>query len=103
MGFRIIVGLVTALTIFGSGYEMVLERRKAREFKRRQITQGNNNEDDSKAHFTLEKMHAMEKMHKECGNEDESFVEENPLIKSNYEYRYFGRFIFATENNNTNN
>lgn len=81
---RIIVGVVTALTIVGSGYEMVLERRKIREFKKRQINQGNNNEGDSKAEFTLEKMRALEKMRmKDSVNEDGTFSEQDTFFKGN--------------------
>lgn len=80
--YRIVVGFVIALTIVGSGYEIVLERRKAKEFQRRQIGQGNNNEGDSKIEFTLDKMQALEKMHmKSRGNEDGTFVEQDPLFK----------------------
>jgi len=82
--FRIIVGLVTALTVVGSGYEMLLERRRIREFKKRQISQGNNNEGDSKAEFTLDKMHAMEKMRmKDCSNDDRTISEQDPFFKGN--------------------
>lgn len=66
----------------GSAYEMLLERRKAREFKRRQIGQSNNNEGDSKVEFTLDKMQALEKMHmKDCGNDDGTITEQDPLFK----------------------
>lgn len=82
--FRIVVGLVTLLTIVGSGYEMVLERRKIKEFRRRQISQGNNNEGDSKDELTLEKMQAIENMRiKGRKNEDGSLVEEESLFTSN--------------------
>lgn len=85
MGFRIIVGLVTLLTIAGSGYEMILEGRKARELKKRQIVQGNNNESDSKVEFTMDKMQAIEKMHnmKGCGNDNETLAESDMLFKGN--------------------
>lgn len=80
--FRIVVGLVAALTVVGSVYEMVLERRKAGEFRRRQIGQGNNNEGDAKVEFTLDKMQALEKMHmKGRGNDDGTLVEQDPLFK----------------------
>lgn len=62
---------------------MVLERRKVREFKKRQISQENNNEGDSKVEFTLDKMQAMEKMHmKACGNDDDTVVDD-PQFKGN--------------------
>ncbi|KAL4142596.1 hypothetical protein QTP88_005026 [Uroleucon formosanum] len=79
----IIVGLVTLLTIAGSGYEMILEGRKARELKKRQIVQGNNNESDSKVEFTMDKMQAIEKMHnmKGCGNDNETLAESDMLFK----------------------
>jgi len=85
MGFRIIVGLVTILTIVGSGYEMILEGRKAREFKKRQIVQGNNNESDSKVEFTLDKMQAIEKMQnmKGSGNDNGNLDEPDMLFKGN--------------------
>lgn len=91
MGFRIVVGLVTILTIVGSGYEMVLERRKAREFKKRQIAQGNNNESDSKVEFTLDKMQAIEKMQnmKACGNDNGTLDEPDMLFKGNISYNYY--------------
>lgn len=66
----------------GSGYERVLERRKAKEFKRRQISQGNNNEEESKVEFTLNKMQALEKMQMQnCRNEDGTFVEQDQYFK----------------------
>ncbi|XP_015376753.1 PREDICTED: uncharacterized protein LOC107171036 [Diuraphis noxia] len=79
----IVVGLVTILTIVGSGYEMILESRKAREFKKRQIVQGNNNESDSKVEFTLDKMQAIEKMQnmKGCGNDNGTLDEPDMLFK----------------------
>uniref|UniRef100_A0A2S2N858 Nose resistant to fluoxetine protein 6 n=1 Tax=Schizaphis graminum TaxID=13262 RepID=A0A2S2N858_SCHGA len=79
----IVVGLVSLLTVIGSGYEMILERRKAREFKKRHIAQGNNNESDSKVEFTLDKMHAIEKMHnmKSCGNDDGTLEDQDMLFK----------------------
>lgn len=84
MGFRIIVGLVTALTVVGSGYEMVLERRNASELKKRQISQENNNEGDSKIEFTLNKMHAMEKMNmKGCRNDDGAMDKDDLMFKGN--------------------
>jgi len=85
MGFRIIVGLVTLLTIVGSGYEMILEGRKARELKKRQIVQGNNNESESKVEFTMDKMQAIEKMHnmKGCENDNENLAESDMLFKGN--------------------
>ncbi|VVC32337.1 Hypothetical protein CINCED_3A005090 [Cinara cedri] len=58
----IVVGLVTILTIMGSAYEVILERRKIRELKKRQVSRGNNNDSDSKVDFTLDKMSVMEKM-----------------------------------------
>lgn len=79
---RIVVGLVGALTIVGSGYEMLLERRKTRELRKKQISQGNNNEGDSKAEFTLDKMHAMEKIHMK-DNENKVFSEEDFFFKGN--------------------
>jgi len=90
MGFRIVVGLVTILTIMGSGYEMILEGRKANEFKRRQIAQGNNNESDSKIEFTLNKMQAIEKIHSMKGreNDDGTLVEQDMLFKGNISYKY---------------
>lgn len=77
--------MVTLLTLVGSVYEMILERRKARELKRRQISQGNNNESDSKVELTLEKVQAMEKMRMngDYKNDDGSLVEEEPFFKSN--------------------
>lgn len=80
---RIVVGLVGALTIVGSGYEMLLERRKARELRKNQINQGNNNEGDSKAEFTLDKMHAMEKIHMK-DNDNGAFSERDLFFKGNY-------------------
>ncbi|XP_001946627.2 nose resistant to fluoxetine protein 6 [Acyrthosiphon pisum] len=79
----IVVGLVTILTIVGSGYEMILEGRKGREFKKRQIVQGNNNESDSKVEFTLDKMQAIEKMQnmKGCGNDNGNLDEPDMLFK----------------------
>lgn len=69
----------------GSAYEILLERRKAREYKKRQIGQGNNNEGDSKVEFTLDKMQALEKMHmKDCGNEDGTIVNRDPLFKGSW-------------------
>lgn len=61
---------------------MLLERRKARELKKKQINQGNNNEGDSKAEFTLDKMHAMEKMHMK-DNENKVFSERDLFFKGN--------------------
>jgi hypothetical protein len=89
-GFRIVVGLVSLLTMIGSGYEMILERKKAREFKKRHIAQGNNNESDSKVEFTLDKMHAIEKMHnmKRCGNDDGTLEEQDMLFKGNKSLNY---------------
>lgn len=64
---------------------MILERRKANEFKRRQISQGNNNEDEAKIEFTLNKMQALEKMQmKNCRNEDGTLVEHDPFFKGNW-------------------
>lgn len=85
MDFRIVVGLVTVLTIVGSGYEMILEGRKAREFKKRQIVQGNNNESNPKVEFTLDKMQAIEKMHnmKGCGDDNGNLAEPDMLFKGN--------------------
>lgn len=84
MGFRIIVGLVTALTVVGSGYEMVLERRNATELKKKQISQENNNEGDSKIEFTLNKMHVMEKMNmKGCRNDDGTMDKDDLMLKGN--------------------
>lgn len=91
MDFRIVVGLVTMLTIVGSGYEMILEGRKAREFNKRQVAQGNNNEGDSKVEFTLNKMQAIEKMQnmKGCGNDDGTLAEQDMLFKgNNRSYKY---------------
>lgn len=91
VGFRIIVGLVSLLTMVGSGYEMILERRKAKEFKKRHIAQGNNNESDSKVEFTLDKMHAIEKMHnmKGCGNDDGTLEDQDMLFKGNKSLAYY--------------
>lgn len=83
----------------GSGYEMVLERRKAGEFRRRQIGQGNNNEGDSKVEFTLDKMQALEKMHmKSRINDDGTFVEHDPLFKGNGYLRYNDYYFFFFSN-----
>lgn len=79
-GFRIIVGLVTALTVFGSGYEMVLERRNATELKKRQINQENNNEGDSKIEFTLNKVHGMEKMNMKGSRNDDGTMDKDDLM-----------------------
>lgn len=82
--FRICVGLVTILTIIGSGYESVLERKKAKIFKKKYINHDNNNENDSKVEFTLEKMQAMEKMQmKRCENDDGTLMEQDPIFKGN--------------------
>lgn len=82
MGFRIIVGLVATLTIVGSAYERILERRKAKEFKRRQISRDNNNEEGTKVEFTLNKMQALEKMQmRNCRNEDGTLAEQDPFFK----------------------
>lgn len=56
---------------------MVLERRRVKEFKNRQISQENNNEGDSKANFTLEKLHM-----KASRNNDETVVDDL-LFKGN--------------------
>jgi hypothetical protein len=56
---------------------MVLQRRKAKEFKNSQISQQNNNEGDSKVDFTLEKMHM-----KASRNNDETAVDDL-LFKGN--------------------
>lgn len=89
MYFRILVGVITVLTIIGSGYESILERRKAKEFKKRYITQGNNNEGDSKVEFTLEKMQALEKMQmKRSENDDGTLMESDPIFKGKVEIMY---------------
>lgn len=63
----------------GSGYEMILESRKAKEFRKRQISQGNNNEEESKVEFTLSKMQALENMQvKTCGTNDR--MDENDTL-----------------------
>lgn len=91
VGFRIIVGLVSLLTVVGSGYEMILERRKAKELKKRHIAQGNNNESDSKVEFTLDKMHAIENMHnmKGCRNDDGTLADQDLLFKGNKSLKYY--------------
>lgn len=91
VGFRTIVGLISLLTVVGSGYEMILEHRKAKEFKKRHLAQGNNNESDSKVEFTLDKMHAIEKMHnmKGCGNDDRTLEDQDMLFKGNKSLKYY--------------
>lgn len=62
---------------------MILEGRKAREFNKRQIVNGNNNESDSKVEFTLNKMQAIEKMQnmKSCENENGALTEPDMLFR----------------------
>ncbi|XP_050443463.1 nose resistant to fluoxetine protein 6-like [Adelges cooleyi] len=77
-----LVGLVTALTIVGSGYEMSLFRRKVTEYKRQQISQANNNEGDTKIEITLEKIKAMDKIQMNKGmNGEDSEDQNNPIFK----------------------
>lgn len=68
------------LTIVGSAYEVILERRMARDEKKRQISHGNNNEGDSKVDFSLDKMCVMEKMRNNNANDREETEDKRDLL-----------------------
>ncbi|XP_050521423.1 uncharacterized protein LOC126894428 [Daktulosphaira vitifoliae] len=81
----ILVGAVTILTIVGSAYEVILNRKKISEYKLQQINQANNNENETKIEITLEKIKAMNKM-KINGEDGE---EQKDLVKCYFASKHF--------------